>query len=194
MPSASSDDSALHTLHYASLTAPGYGSIPTSHSNQLQTAKNQVLVTQSKSNSSTHVGSDDWVKQRRENHKEVERKRRETINEGIAELSRLVPDGEKNKGRVIMRAVQYINELKALEASNLEKWTLEKLMCEQAIQDLQVQNETYAREFKFYYEENKRIKPENQQLREEVARLQLEIAQLKQGAENDEFERSRTRK
>ncbi|KAJ1564427.1 basic helix-loop-helix protein, partial [Nowakowskiella sp. JEL0078] len=181
---------SLNTLHYASLTAPGYGSIPTSLSNQLQPSKNQIPATQTKSSSSLHVGSDDWAKQRRENHKEVERKRRETINEGIAELSRLVPDGEKNKGRVILRAVQYINELKAHEAANLEKWTLEKLMCEQAIQELQVQNETYARELKFYYEENKRIKPETHQLREEVVKLRLEIAQIKQGeSKNDENER-----
>jgi len=78
------------------------------------------------------VGSDEWLKQRRANHKEVERRRRETINEGINELAKLIPEDEKNKGRIIARAVQYIQHLKEQEAANLEKWTLEKLLCEQA--------------------------------------------------------------
>ena len=69
---------------------------------------------------------------RRENHKEVERRRREAINDGINEIAKLIPEGEKNKGRILQRAVQYIQELRDQEASNLEKWTMEKLVCEQA--------------------------------------------------------------
>lgn len=78
------------------------------------------------------VGSEEWLRQRRENHKEVERRRRETINDGINDLAKLIPDGEKNKGRVLQRAVQYIHHLKQQDAANMEKWTLEKLLCEQA--------------------------------------------------------------
>lgn len=78
------------------------------------------------------VGSDEWLRQRRENHKEVERRRRETINEGINELAKLIPEGEKNKGKILSRAVQYIHELKQQQSNDLEKWTLEKLLCEQA--------------------------------------------------------------
>src|SRR5271154_5227096 len=37
------------------------------------------------------VGSEEWHKQRRDNHKEVERRRRETINDGISELAKIVP-------------------------------------------------------------------------------------------------------
>lgn len=61
------------------------------------------------------VGSDEWHQLRKDNHKEgeiadpvpcerrlthlpVERRRRETINEGINELAKIVPDCEKNKG------------------------------------------------------------------------------------------------
>ncbi|KAK4505057.1 hypothetical protein PRZ48_003020 [Zasmidium cellare] len=82
------------------------------------------------------VGTDEWHKLRRDNHKEVERRRRETINDGINELSKIVPGCEKNKGSILARAVQFINQLKENETQNIEKWTLEKLLTEQAIAEL----------------------------------------------------------
>ncbi|KAF2454420.1 hypothetical protein BDY21DRAFT_103380 [Lineolata rhizophorae] len=82
------------------------------------------------------VGSEEWHKQRRDNHKEVERRRRETINEGINELAKIVPGCEKNKGSILQRAVQFITQLKENEQANIEKWTLEKLLTEQAITEL----------------------------------------------------------
>lgn len=78
---------------------------------------------------------------RRDNHKEVERRRRETINEGINELAKIVPGCEKNKGSILQRAVQYIQQLKENEAQNIEKWTLEKLLTEQAIAELTTNND-----------------------------------------------------
>ncbi|KAK9456923.1 hypothetical protein V1511DRAFT_495683 [Dipodascopsis uninucleata] len=87
------------------------------------------------------VGSEEWHRLRKDNHKEVERRRRETINEGITELARIVPGCEKNKGSILQRAVQYIQQLKENEASNIEKWTLEKLLTEQAIAELSASNE-----------------------------------------------------
>ncbi|KAE9403495.1 HLH-domain-containing protein [Gymnopus androsaceus JB14] len=82
-------------------------------------------------------------KKRKENHKEVERRRRENINEGIDELGRIVPDsgGEKSKGATLSRAVQYIHHLQENEVRNIEKWTLEKLLMDQAMGDLQAQLE-----------------------------------------------------
>lgn len=73
--------------------------------------------------------------------KEVERRRRGNINEGINELGRIVPSGsgEKAKGAILARAVQYIHHLKENEARNIEKWTLEKLLMDQAMGDLQAQ-------------------------------------------------------
>ena len=68
--------------------------------------------------------------------KTVERRRRETINEGINELAKIVPGCEKNKGSILQRAVQFITQLKENEAQNIEKWTLEKLLTEQAIAEL----------------------------------------------------------
>lgn len=87
------------------------------------------------------VGSEEWHRQRRDNHKEVERRRRETINEGITELAKIVPNCEKNKGSILQRACQYIMQLKENETANIEKWTLEKLLTEQAIAELSASNE-----------------------------------------------------
>jgi transcriptional regulator CBF1 len=47
--------------------------------------------------------------------------------------------GEKAKGAILSRAVQYIHHLKENEARNIEKWTLEKLLMDQAMGDLQQQ-------------------------------------------------------
>ena len=66
----------------------------------------------------------------------MERRRRETINEGINELAKIVPGCEKNKGSILGRAVQFITQLKENETQNIEKWTLEKLLTEQAIAEL----------------------------------------------------------
>jgi hypothetical protein len=82
-----------------------------------------------------------------ESQKEVERRRRGNINEGINELGRIVPNGsgEKAKGAILSRAVQYIHHLKENEARNIEKWTLEKLLMDQAMGDLQAQLEEVKR-------------------------------------------------
>ena len=66
----------------------------------------------------------------------MERRRRETINEGINELAKIVPNCEKNKGSILQRGVQYITQLKDNETRNIEKWTLEKLLTDQAIAEL----------------------------------------------------------
>ncbi|KAJ7858630.1 hypothetical protein B0H14DRAFT_3108022 [Mycena olivaceomarginata] len=92
------------------------------------------------------MGSEEWTRQRKDNHKEVERRRRGNINEGINELGRIVPSGsgEKAKGAILSRAVQYIHHLKENEARNIEKWTLEKLLMDQAMGDLQMWEEERA--------------------------------------------------
>ncbi|KAL2889886.1 Transcriptional regulator CBF1 [Ceratocystis lukuohia] len=99
------------------------------------------------------VGTAEWHKQRKDNHKEVERRRRETINEGINELAKIVPQCEKNKGSILQKAVQFIQQLKANEASNIEKWTLEKLLTEQAIGELSQSNEKLKAECERLYRE-----------------------------------------
>ncbi|KAJ2972425.1 hypothetical protein NUW58_g9188 [Xylaria curta] len=99
------------------------------------------------------LGSEEWHKQRKDNHKEVERRRRETINEGINELAKIVPGCEKNKGSILQRAVAYILQLKQNEAQNIEKWTLEKLLTEQAIQELSSSNDKLKTECERAYRE-----------------------------------------
>ncbi|KAH8926671.1 hypothetical protein BT69DRAFT_1214945 [Atractiella rhizophila] len=81
-------------------------------------------------------GSEEWSRLKKDNHKEVERRRRETINDGINELKKIVPGCDKNKGSILQRAVQYLLQLKENEAQNIEKWTLEKMLNEQSVKDL----------------------------------------------------------
>jgi hypothetical protein len=84
---------------------------------------------------------------------QVERRRRETINEGINELAKIVPGCEKNKGSILQRAVSFITQLKDNEAANIEKWTLEKLLTEQAIQELSASNDKLKQECERAYRE-----------------------------------------
>ncbi|KAI0180296.1 hypothetical protein GGR52DRAFT_237551 [Hypoxylon sp. FL1284] len=113
----------------------------------------QPFATTQGSNSKPAVGSEEWHKMRKDNHKEVERRRRETINEGINELAKIVPGCEKNKGSILQRAVIFISQLKDNEAQNIEKWTLEKLLTEQAIQELSASNDKLKQECERAYRE-----------------------------------------
>lgn len=88
------------------------------------------------SGSKPGVGSEEWHKLRKDNHKEVERRRRENINKGIERIAELLPECEKQKSLILQRAYEYIKKLKNQEASNMEKFALEKLLTEQAIADL----------------------------------------------------------
>ncbi|KAL1894706.1 basic helix-loop-helix protein [Sporothrix stenoceras] len=106
------------------------------------------------------VGSEEWHKMRKDNHKEVERRRRETINEGINELAKIVPGCEKNKGSILQRAVVFITQLKENETQNIEKWTLEKLLTEQAIAELSASNDKLKAEIERLYGELETLRGE----------------------------------
>lgn len=82
------------------------------------------------------VGSDEWAASRRLAHKEVERRRREAINDGITELGKMVPGAERNKGSILQRTVQYINDLRDRQAQTDQKNNLEKMVFEQAIAEV----------------------------------------------------------
>lgn len=116
---------------------------------------------------SATMTNDEWARQRKDNHKEVERRRRGNINEGINELGRIVPNGsgEKAKGAILSRAVQYIHHLKENEARNIEKWTLEKLLMDQAMGDLQAQLEEVRRMWDEERAARQRLEAELQVLR-----------------------------
>lgn len=98
-------------------------------------------------------GSEEWHKQRRENHKEVERRRRESINLWIKELANLIPTSDTNKSQILQRAVEFIKRLKENESNNIEKWTLEKLLTDQAVSELSASNEKLKAELQKAYRE-----------------------------------------
>lgn len=129
-----------------------------SHQQQLQQQQAQSSAFQpttlppSNSNKPQH-GSDEWHRQRRENHKEVERRRRESINVGIKELASLIPTEDTNKAQILQRAVEYIKRLKENENNNIEKWTLEKLLSDQVVSDYSASNEKLKQELERAYRE-----------------------------------------
>lgn len=109
----------------------------------------------------------------------MERRRRGTINEGINELARILPNnqGDKAKGAVLQRAAQYVRQLKESEQKLMEKWTIEKLMLDREIADWGVRyNECEAK----WKEE----KAKREELEAEVGRLKKMLGEL----EEDELE------
>lgn len=83
-------------------------------------------------------GSEEWQRMRKDNHKEVERRRRGNINDGINELARLLPssNGDKAKGAILQRAVAYMSQLKENEARSIEKWTIEKMLMDKSMEEV----------------------------------------------------------
>lgn len=70
----------------------------------------------------------------------VERRRRESINEGINQLARLVPNCDKNKGAILQRTIEYIahlNDEKKTMAGRLEQ---NNMTLDHAIADIYAQN------------------------------------------------------
>lgn len=88
------------------------------------------------------------------NHKEVERRRRETINNAIRELQAIVPTTHTNKSQIIRKAVEHIKKLKEREETMRNKWTLEKIITDQAINELANSNEKLKSELEKAYREN----------------------------------------
>ncbi|KIW70865.1 hypothetical protein, variant [Phialophora macrospora] len=78
------------------------------------------------------VGSSEWHQLRKDNHKEVERRRREVINEGIENIAKIVPGTEKNKGAILQRTYEYVQEL----VNEKAKWQNERATFDIAIKEL----------------------------------------------------------
>ncbi|KAK2749843.1 basic helix-loop-helix protein [Myotisia sp. PD_48] len=87
-----------------------------------------------------NVGSAEWHQIRKNNHKEVERRRRETINEGINEIAKLVPGCEKAKGSILQRAIQYINKLQEDAKEMSARFETTNMTTNQAITEIGTQN------------------------------------------------------
>ncbi|KAG6836495.1 hypothetical protein H0H93_007524 [Arthromyces matolae] len=157
-------------------------------SGEVKATASAPTSTRGRGGRSATMGSDEWTRQRKDNHasgffppvlqmshhsvqKEVERRRRGNINDGINELGRIVPNGtgEKAKGAILSRAVQYIHHLKENEARNIEKWTLEKLLMDQAMGDLQTQLEEVKKLWEEERQARARAEAELDALRSAVA-------------------------
>lgn len=79
-------------------------------------------------------------------------------------MAKIVPGCEKNKGSILQNAVRYITKLKEDEQQAIEKWTLEKLLTEQAIAELSSSNDKLKDECDRAYRELeawKRVAQEN---------------------------------
>ncbi|KAH3674709.1 hypothetical protein WICMUC_003125 [Wickerhamomyces mucosus] len=113
------------------------------------------------------AGTEEWHRIRKDNHKEVERRRRENINSGIKELASLLPTPETNKSHILNKAVEYIKRLKDNESNNTEKWTLEKLLKEQTNAELSASNEKLKAELERAYREVEHWKKLATQLKKE---------------------------
>ena len=110
--------------------------------------------------------------------KEVERKRRENINDGITALKELIPSSESdekknsaNKGAILTSAADYIRLLKNSEITNIEKWTYEKLLNDKALLESRGEAREYKRMFEVVETENQNLKGENQMLKETIRML-----------------------
>lgn len=104
------------------------------------------------------TGSEEWKRQRKDSHKEVERRRRENINTAINKLSELLPVKESSKATILARAAEYIQKLKETESANIDKWTLQKLLSEQNQSRLTSANERLQDELGKAYKEVEELK------------------------------------
>ncbi|KKZ63716.1 hypothetical protein EMCG_01950 [[Emmonsia] crescens] len=86
------------------------------------------------------VGSAEWHTIRKNNHKEVERRRRETINEGINEIAKMVPGCEKAKGSILQRAIHYINKLQDEAKDMAARWDTANMTTNHALAEISTQN------------------------------------------------------
>lgn len=89
--------------------------------------------------------TDSYTKQRKENHKNVEKKRRETINDGIKRLANLVPNPDKNKSRIINQAADYIERILEEGRGQRERATGERVALEKEVRELREEVEGLRR-------------------------------------------------
>lgn len=68
-------------------------------------------------------------------------------------MAALIPTPDPNKAQILQRAVEFIKRLKENESNNIEKWTLEKLLTDQAVAELSASNEKLKQELERAYRE-----------------------------------------
>ncbi|KAF9974436.1 hypothetical protein BGZ73_002178 [Actinomortierella ambigua] len=110
------------------------------------------------------AGSEEWKRIRKDNHKMVERRRRENINDGINKLADIVPKADKNKGSILKAAVQYVQELKSDLSSALKD--VEQLKIEKAFMETTLQNN---------HEQVHQLRQENEDLKRRLEEAEASI-------------------
>lgn len=92
------------------------------------------------------VRSDEWHRLRRDNHKEVERRRRETINKNIDELAKIVPNCDKHKGQILKRSIDYIHQLQAESKKAREEYAYGEMLLKQTLSEFTTRNKALQTE------------------------------------------------
>lgn len=154
-PDNTFDNNLAHGLTFGDDIGQGIGT-PHNH-NSTAAAVYAAREAQSMSQKPS-VGSPEWHQIRKNNHKEgtrpfalyslflslilttVERRRREAINEGINQIARLVPNCDKNKGAILQRAIEYINQLHEDKRQMGERWEQSNMTTSHAINEISSQN------------------------------------------------------
>lgn len=77
------------------------------------------------------------LKNRRENHRAVERRRRDHINIGIQELSRIVPGCQRSKGKILHKTADYVQQLIANEKAQNQQMKKSQLIYSAHVTHLQ---------------------------------------------------------
>jgi hypothetical protein len=93
------------------------------------------------------IGSERWKELKRASHSQVERRRRDNITDCINELAKLVPTERRQKEATLRAAVDFIKGAKEQHEVNVRKWTLDKLVSDQTIRQLEEQLEIYKAKY-----------------------------------------------
>lgn len=140
------DGQITHGLPFADQLTHATGGL-TSHSQHESTAAAVYAAREAQSmTTKPTVGSPEWHALRKNNHKEVERRRRETINEGINQIAQLVPNCDKNKGAILQRAIEYISQLHEEKKQMNTRWEHTNLTTQQALAEINTQNAKWKAE------------------------------------------------
>ncbi|OJJ48274.1 hypothetical protein ASPZODRAFT_150542 [Penicilliopsis zonata CBS 506.65] len=139
LPSDNAFDTNLaHTLTFGDDMNPS--SLGPAHGHNSTAAAVYAAREAQSMNQKPSVGSPEWHQIRKNNHKEVERRRREAINEGINQIARLVPNCDKNKGAILQRAIEYICQLHEEKKNMTERWEQSNMTTTHAINEISAQN------------------------------------------------------
>ncbi|KAG2416136.1 hypothetical protein HFD88_007328 [Aspergillus terreus] len=136
-PESAFDNNLAHGLTFGDDMGQPMGS---THSHNSTAAAVYAAREAQSMNQKPSVGSPEWHQIRKNNHKEVERRRREAINEGINQIARLVPNCDKNKGAILQRAIEYICQLHEEKKAMSDRWEQNNMTTTHAINEISSQN------------------------------------------------------